>query len=143
MFFATVSFITRAVFIYRKYYIDIRKSENSDQKRFLLILFLFVLSIFFLVFSYSWFIVILGWDGLGLVSFLLVIYYNNTKSLDSGIITVLTNRIGDCFFLLRFIFIFYLGIFSFEYLSFNECLLFTLIVMIGAVTKRAQIPFSS
>ena len=59
----------------------------------------------------------LGWDGLGVVSFLLVIYYNDPKSMDSGIITFLTNRLGDCFFLLRFIFIFYCGYFSFNYLN--------------------------
>jgi len=51
----------------------------------------------------------LGWDGLGLVSFLLVIYYIDRVRLDSGLITVFTNRLGDCLFILSFIFIFYRG----------------------------------
>lgn len=143
-FFSCVSIIRAIVFLYRKFYISVdNKFFTSDQMRFLCVLFLFVASIFFLVFSFSWFIVILGWDGLGVVSFLLVIYYNDSKSLDSGIITFLTNRLGDCFFLLSFIFIFYCGFYSFRYLGISNFILFLLFVIVGRITKRAQIPFSA
>jgi len=37
---------------------------------------------------------LLGWDGLGLVSYLLVICYQNLKSCGAGMLTVLSNRIG-------------------------------------------------
>lgn len=143
MFFCVVSLISSIVFFYRKYYMGVSFWEDISNNRFFYLLFLFVLSIFFLVFSISWVTVILGWDGLGLVSFLLVIYYNNSSSLDSGLITVFTNRIGDCLFIVRFIFIFHCGWFSFEYLTIVNVFIFFFVVVIGCVTKRAQIPFSS
>lgn len=58
-------------------------------------MFLFVISMMFLIISPRLIRVILGWDGLGLVSYLLVIYYQNYKSYSAGMITCLTNRIGD------------------------------------------------
>lgn len=88
---------------------DVLNLKNLINTRFFYLLFLFVVSIMFLVFSGSWVVVMLGWDGLGLVSFLLVIFYNNRSSLDSGLITVFTNRVGDCFFIFSFMFIFYRG----------------------------------
>lgn len=62
---------------------------------FAFVVFLFVVSIAFLIISPNFLRVILGWDGLGLVSFLLVVYYSNYKSYGAGIITCLRNRIGD------------------------------------------------
>ena len=111
--------------------------------RFFFLLFLFVVSMLFLVFSGSWVVVMLGWDGLGLVSFLLVIYYSNRVRLDSGLVTVFTNRIGDCLFILSFMFMFYRGWVSLEFISLEGCLLFSLVIFLGCVTKRAQLPFSS
>jgi len=39
--------------------------------------------------------ILLRWGGLGLVSYLLVIYYQNVRSYGAGMLTVLSNRIGD------------------------------------------------
>ncbi|KYM78148.1 NADH-ubiquinone oxidoreductase chain 5, partial [Atta colombica] len=39
--------------------------------------------------------ILIGWEGLGIVSYCLVIYYHNYISYNSGIVTVLCNRIGD------------------------------------------------
>ena len=95
---------------------------------------LFVLSIIILIFFGSLLGSFIGWDGLGLTSFLLVIYYKNRKSLGSGIITALTNRLGDGFLLVV------IGL-IFTNLDIYALSLYFLILT--SITKRAQIPFSS
>jgi NADH-ubiquinone oxidoreductase chain 5 len=39
-----------------------------------------------------------GWDGLGVVSFLLIVYYINHESVNNGLFTLFQNRVGDLFF---------------------------------------------
>jgi len=102
-----------------------------------------LLSLYFLVFSGCWVIVIVGWDGLGLVSFLLVVYYNDRVRLDSGLVTVFTNRLGDCFFIISFVFICHCGWISYEFLLDSFAFLFFIFIFLGSVTKSAQLPFSS
>jgi len=63
--------------------------------RFLAIVLLFVRSMFLLVLSPNLISLLLGWDGLGVTSYLLVIFYQRRKSYNAGIITALTNRLGD------------------------------------------------
>jgi len=70
-------------------------------------------------------------------SFLLVIYYKNRKSLGSGIITALTNRLGDCFLFVV------LGISLFSPQSLGSTYFLVAFILFTSMTKRAQIPFSS
>jgi len=63
--------------------------------RFILLILMFAVSIMFLIMSPNVVSILLGWDGLGLVSYLLVIYYQNVRSYGAGMLTVLSNRIGD------------------------------------------------
>jgi len=49
--------------------------------------------------------ILLGWDGLDLVSYLLVIYYQNVRSYGAGMLTVLSNRIGDVAFFMVIVWI--------------------------------------
>lgn len=68
--------------------------------RFILLVLMFVLSMILLIISPNIISILLGWDGLGLVSYCLVIYYQNVKSYNAGILTALSNRIGDVAILL-------------------------------------------
>lgn len=61
---------------------------------------LFVISIILLIISPNLIRILLGWDGLGLVSYCLVIYFQNIKSYNAGILTALSNRVGDVAFLM-------------------------------------------
>lgn len=69
--------------------------------RFIILVLMFVVSMCLLIFIPNIIALLIGWDGLGLVSFLLVIYYQRFYSLRAGLLTVLINRVGDVILLLR------------------------------------------
>lgn len=129
-FFLLLLIISVRVFFWSYYYID----GDERYSRFISLVILFVLSIVILIFLGSLLGSFIGWDGLGVTSFLLVIYYKNRKSLGSGIVTALTNRLGDGFLLVV------IGL-NFTSLSIYSLSLYFLILT--SMTKRAQIPFSS
>lgn len=142
IFLRVVLLISRAVLFYRDEYILHEKTKVM----FALVVLLFVISIMFLIISPNLIRVILGWDGLGLVSYLLVIYYQNYKSYSAGIITCLTNRIGDRALLVAMGWALGWGSFDFfYYLRYNnkEIIIISIFIILAAITKRAQIPFSS
>nr|AQP29280.1 NADH dehydrogenase subunit 5 [Silvestritermes heyeri] len=116
--------------------------------RFILLVLMFVVSMMFLIISPNIISILLGWDGLGLVSYLLVIYYQNVKSYGAGMLTVLSNRIGDVALLMVIAWMINFGSWSFiYYLDFLsgsvEMELISFLVVLAAMTKSAQIPFSS
>lgn len=136
----TVCLISGSVIIFSSRYM----SHDPFLKRFTWLVILFVLSINFLVFIPSLPALLLGWDGLGIVSFALVIYYQNIKSISAGILTILANRIGDVIILLSVGIMVLSGYWSILvawdfYLS--SWLAFC--IMVAGITKRAQIPFSA
>nr|YP_010472545.1 NADH dehydrogenase subunit 5 [Mitrella albuginosa]UVG40730.1 NADH dehydrogenase subunit 5 [Mitrella albuginosa] len=119
-------------------------SHDPFLKRFVWLVMLFVLSMNLLVFIPSLPALLLGWDGLGIVSFALVIYYQNMKSLGAGMLTVLANRIGDVMILISIGLLVLQGHWSI--VSMWDFYLVTwvgLTITIAAMTKSAQIPFSS
>lgn len=139
-FIARVSIIRIAVLKFRESYI--RRDPHFYRFHFLLISFIF--RIYFLVLSPNFISLLLGWDGLGLRSYLLVIYYGRAKSYNSGIITALTNRLGDALILVRIAYIVKTGTWHIFFYSLEPILTrVTFLVIIAATTKRAQIPFSA
>nr|WON65862.1 NADH dehydrogenase subunit 5 [Macrotermes subhyalinus] len=116
--------------------------------RFILLVLMFVVSMMFLIISPNMISILLGWDGLGLVSYLLVIYYQNVSSYGAGMLTVLSNRIGDVALLMVIAWMINFGSWSFVYyLDFLsgsvEMGLISALVVLAAMTSSAQIPFSS
>ena len=116
--------------------------------RFHLILLSFVGSIMLLILRPNLISLLLGWDGLGVTSFLLVIYFQSAKSFNAGIITVLRNRVGDVLILLAIASALEVGDWDVflrakEGASLASLPTILLLVVLARFTKRAQIPFSA
>ena len=114
--------------------------------RFIILVFFFILSMFLLILSPNFISLLLGWDGLGVTSYLLVIFYQRNKSYNAGILTALTNRLGDVGILIIISIIVYFN--SWDYIIFNSNRTYLpnfiiYLIIISACTKRAQIPFSA
>nr|QXT45793.1 NADH dehydrogenase subunit 5 [Maccaffertium mediopunctatum] len=130
------------------YYSEEYMSGDYNINRFILLVLMFVLSMMLLIISPNLISILLGWDGLGLVSYCLVIYYQNVKSYNAGMLTALSNRIGDVALLLAIAWILNFG--SFNYIFYLEAMKETwemniigALVVLAAMTKSAQIPFSA
>lgn len=141
MFFGTVSLIAGRVFFYSSSYIRLEFYSS----RFGLIVLRFVFSMSLLIFRPNLASLLLGWDGLGVTSYLLVCYYSSEKRFNARMLTALTNRIGDIAILLLISINFSFGMINYGLNSFSsETLAFSpMLVVLAAITKRAQIPFSS
>nr|ALO77609.1 NADH deshydrogenase subunit 5 [Hemipeplus sp. HEM01] len=144
LFMSFVLFISSMVIFYSDEYMGLDVYIN----RFIMLVAMFVLSMMLLIISPNLVSILLGWDGLGLVSYCLVIYYQNIKSYNAGMITALTNRIGDVALLMSIAWMLNFGSWNFFYyleeLKDNEVMkLITWLVILAAMTKSAQIPFSS
>nr|UDF83724.1 NADH dehydrogenase subunit 5 [Vermiophis taishanensis] len=144
MFMSFVLLISSLVIYYSYEYMESEIYIN----RFIMLVLLFVLSMMLLIISPNLISILLGWDGLGLVSYCLVIYFQNIKSFNAGMLTALSNRIGDVALLLAIAWMLNYGswnyIFYIEVYKNNmEMMIVGFLVMLAAMTKSAQIPFSS
>lgn len=141
IFFGTILIIFGRVVIYCLWYMD----NEIYYSRFMAIIYLFVSSMMFIIFFPNLICLLLGWDGLGLTSFLLVAYYQNKRSLSGRILTAITNRIGDAIILCRICFwrISDCSWVLYEYRFEKENLFFVFALICGAITKSAQLPFCS
>ncbi len=121
-------------------------------RRFFCYLNLFVFNMLILVSSNNFLMMFVGWEGVGLCSYLLIGYYYEKKSAaDAGKKAFVVNRVGDFGFLLAMFLIFTVfGTFSYgdvmaaapEKLAPGGLIvtLITLLLFVGATGKSAQIP---
>nr|QWZ46304.1 NADH dehydrogenase subunit 5 [Philolithus sp. JR53] len=130
------------------YYSEEYMGGDIYLNRFIMLVVMFVLSMMLLIISPNLISILLGWDGLGLVSYCLVIYYQNLKSYNAGMLTALTNRLGDVALLLSIAWMLNYG--SWNYVFYLEELksdyymgIISILIILAAMTKSAQIPFSS
>nr|YP_007627077.1 NADH dehydrogenase subunit 5 [Ommexecha virens]AGC22393.1 NADH dehydrogenase subunit 5 [Ommexecha virens] len=144
IFLSFVMYISSLVIYYSEDYM----SGESNMNRFIILVLMFILSMAFLIISPNLISILLGWDGLGLVSYCLVIYYQNVKSYSAGMLTALSNRIGDVAILISIAWMLNFGSWNYiYYYSFFsdsfEMKIITFLIVLAAMTKSAQIPFSS
>nr|YP_010270155.1 NADH dehydrogenase subunit 5 [Potamometra macrokosos]UJY96842.1 NADH dehydrogenase subunit 5 [Potamometra macrokosos]UJY96855.1 NADH dehydrogenase subunit 5 [Potamometra macrokosos]UJY96868.1 NADH dehydrogenase subunit 5 [Potamometra macrokosos]UJY96881.1 NADH dehydrogenase subunit 5 [Potamometra macrokosos] len=137
-----VFFISSMVVLYSHSYMY----DDENKVRFLYLVLMFIFSMFMMIMSPNLISILLGWDGLGLVSYCLVIYFQNFKSFSAGMLTILTNRIGDVAILLSIAWMMNFGSWHFFYYLniFESWLMYLMFLLVLAgFTKSAQIPFSS
>nr|YP_010350352.1 NADH dehydrogenase subunit 5 [Ixodes fecialis]UOK09781.1 NADH dehydrogenase subunit 5 [Ixodes fecialis] len=138
MFLFVVLFVSSMVIMYSDSYME----GEKNKKNFCILVLLFILSMALLILCPNMLMIILGWDGLGLVSYCLVIYYQSSNSYNSGMITVMSNRVGDVVILLSLVFLMNFG--SYDMFMYNNIYLMCGFLLLGAgMTKSAQIPFSA
>lgn len=133
-----VTLISGRVFTFAHKYIE----EDHFSDRFLWILIAFVLRMNFLTLSGSLLFLLVGWDGLGITSFALIIYYQRGERLTAGFQTLIINRLGDALIVLStFLFVIreQFSFYSMEDYFFRIGLVF--ILALAGLTKRAQYPF--
>ncbi len=125
----------------------------SGYARFFCYLNLFCFFMLLLVLGSNFLVMFVGWEGVGLCSYLLIGYYYERKSAsDAGKKAFITNRIGDWGFILG-IFLAFVTFGSLDFnviaeraaalpveVQFGTVSLICLLLFIGATAKSAQIP---
>nr|YP_009158934.1 NADH dehydrogenase subunit 5 [Aegorhinus superciliosus]AHG32668.1 NADH dehydrogenase subunit 5 [Aegorhinus superciliosus] len=137
-------FISSLIINYSEEYMN----KDKNLYRFILLVVMFVFSMMMMILSPNLISILLGWDGLGFVSYALVIYYQNVKSFNAGMLTALSNRLGDAALLIAITWMLNYGSWNFSmYLDFMKedkyLKYIAFLIILAALTKSAQIPFSA
>jgi NADH-quinone oxidoreductase subunit L len=128
--------------------------HDENVGKFFSFLNLFIFSMLLLVMGSNFVILFIGWEGVGLCSYLLIGFWNkNTSYNNAAKKAFIINRIGDLGFLLG-IFLIYLTFNSVQYAEVFQkaslgqfgtygvgiCTAITLLLFVGAMGKSAQLP---
>lgn len=125
----------------------------SEYARYFAYLNLFVAFMLLLVLGANFLVLFVGWEGVGLCSYLLIgFWYQNKWAADAGKKAFIVNRIGDVAFILGVLLAFvHFGSIDFQQIAaalgplapeatFGTVSLIALLLFIGATGKSAQIP---
>ena len=119
--------------------------------RFFTYLNLFMTSMLILVLADNYLLMFVGWEGVGLCSYLLIGYwYDRQSASDAGKKAFLVNRVGDAGFILAMALIFWTtGSLSYDevfakaaegHVTTGIATAITLLLFVGAIGKSAQVP---
>jgi NADH-ubiquinone oxidoreductase chain 5 len=123
-------------------------SHDPHNQRFFSYLSLFTFMMIILVTADNFLVMFLGWEGVGICSYLLVnFWYTRIAANQSSISALLTNRVGDCLLTIGIISILwsygnidYTTVFSISpYINDNIIFIIGLCLLIGAMAKSSQI----
>lgn len=134
IFIRIVLIIRGFTFLYTSWYV-------GNKKSFSVLVLLFVRRMITLILFTNLWIFIWGWDFLGVVSYILVINYHNQRSNNAGMITALSNRVGDTFMLIRLCLITLNGNWNSIINNKESFRIILILLFMTRITKRAQIPF--
>nr|ALO64572.1 NADH dehydrogenase subunit 5 [Andrena dorsata] len=137
IFLSVVLIISSMVLMYSMEYM----SGDYTLSRLKYLIFLFVLSMCLMILSPNILSIILGWDGLGLISYCLVVYYQSDVAYNSGMLTILCNRLGDIGLIMLVCLGSFIGSWNLMLYSFDNFMY--LFILLAMFTKSAQMPFSS
>ena len=143
--------VTGVGFLIHVYSVGYMKDESGYARYFsFLNLFLFFMSV--LVLAGNFLLMFVGWEGVGLASYLLIgFYFQRTSAADAGKKAFIVNRIGDFGFLIGI----FLVLTTFSTLSFSQISVWLalspdwhgtvltvicLCLLVGAAGKSAQLP---
>nr|YP_009649348.1 NADH dehydrogenase subunit 5 [Rhizopogon vinicolor]QDA23265.1 NADH dehydrogenase subunit 5 [Rhizopogon vinicolor] len=146
--FIPVLYISTLIHIYTTSYL----AEDPHNQRFFSYLSLFTFFMLLLVSGANYFVMFIGWEGIGVVSYLLINYYYTRIQANKAAILALTmNRVGDMGLSIGFFAIFalfgsvdYATIFSLApFMNETAITIISLLLLMGAMAKSAQIPLHS
>nr|CAI9430473.1 NADH dehydrogenase subunit 5 [Fomitopsis pinicola] len=143
-----VVFISTLIHIFSTDYM----SEDPHNQRFFSYLSLFTFFMLLLVSGANYFVMFVGWEGIGVVSYLLInFWFTRLQANKAAILALTMNRVGDMglsigFFALFALFgsIDYATVFSLSpYMNETAITIIGLLLLSGAMAKSAQIPLHS
>jgi NADH-ubiquinone oxidoreductase chain 5 len=146
--FIPVLYISTLIHIYTTSYL----AEDPHNQRFFSYLSLFTFFMLLLVSGANYFVMFIGWEGIGVVSYLLINYYFTRIQANKAAILALTmNRVGDMGLSIGFFALFalfgsvdYSTIFSLApFMNETAITVISLLLLMGAMAKSAQIPLHS
>jgi len=140
--------VTGVGFLIHLYSIGYMHGEEGFT-RFFTYMNLFMVSMLLLVMGSNYVVLFIGWEGVGLCSYLLIgYYYDKVSAAKAATKAFVVNRIGDAGFLLAIFLVFYnFGTLDYTYvfahasqLSPKMATTIALCLLVGAIGKSAQLP---